>query len=216
MAGELDRRGLEGLRKKLATMQKAKHPDAGLLNNYKKLVQTAEVLQSASVPNLSAAELQGALTAMNAEEVEYPVKLTAAGMYQELLDTLDPWATEKRFDCFAPRLADLGTAGEKKAELFRDVVFKDFLAVLVKQGSLAHVKLLEITSQCMQKFGDTDLMRLSEEEAIVFDESCAAWRCLIALLTPSVEPDYVVLCLVPGWLLARKTYHHPEGEHGHA
>eukprot|EP00971_Amphidinium_carterae_P348673 6490620-Amphidinium_carterae.6 len=224
MAGGLDRRGAEGLRKKVQSMQKAKHPDAALLRNWSKLVQTAEVLQEASVPTLSAAELQGALAAVSAaEEVEWPVKvrqallqrrvkqLTASGMYKELLDILDPWADEKSFDCFAPRLAGLGTAGDKKAEVFRDVVFKDFFADLVKQGPVAHGKLLEITTQCMQKFGDTDLLSASEDEAIVFDESCAAWRCLIALLTPSVDKDCVVLCSVPCWPCACLHFHDPEG-----
>ena len=206
MAGEVDRRTLNGLKNRVKALQEAEETqaDAVRLNNYLKLVLQAEQLSLPHLNTLRSSELSEILANMSLEGVTWPEstrrnllhrRVKAAIESRDWLLTLHiihPVSDEQEFDPMQPTLATCDLDAKTKADLFQMYLVKHNFMKLVSLGEAGHAELRNFTVAASVVLEQVDLLYEESAMAMVIDQCLCMCRCLTALLTPTLDASLLV------------------------
>ena len=206
MAGKVgghDRRTTSGLRKKVSRMTASKDPEVYPYKNLLKQVELAEHLMDTNMMGLSNEELTQIIDLLSAEGVTWaPITMTnllkrrVAQMLSEkdfmkILPVIAPFENAP-FDPKAPTAGALEETLRAKVDHFQGVVIRHMMTPLLSEGPAGEAKLLALSQQCLSVYEGLDFEELESYEASVMDELLTCWRCVVALLTTTIEPHLKV------------------------
>ena len=203
MADEVDRRTVNGCRKRVERLLSKERPEGLLLKQFFKQVQTALQLTPTQIPTLSEAELTGCIATMVSAGITFPYatrlgllerrrsRLMAQMKYEELVPVLSPFVVSE-FDPMQPTLGSLDDDGKKKTSLFQQMMFKDVFVPMIANAQDVHSKIFNLSEHCLHLFGHLDLVDCDNATASMLDESTSVWRALSALLSCSLSAEPLV------------------------
>ena len=198
MAGLVDRRSVNGLRKQVNRMVESGDAEAFRLKNFLRLVEQAEMLNVPHLNSMSEHELVEVIRNMKNEEVEFPwvtrkhlvhrrVKgLTDAGDWMGLLMVLQLVGGEP-FDALTPTLSTVSDNAKDKAQLLELYVVKNVIIKLVKQGVASETQLRSFLDYAEPALQHVDLVELESPIAVVVDQCICCCRALRALMSPTID-----------------------------
>eukprot|EP00971_Amphidinium_carterae_P351130 6491928-Amphidinium_carterae.1 len=206
LGGDMDKRSIDGLRKRVDRLVALNDPDALLLKNFLKVIRVAESMTPTNMKSLSLTEFNGAIETLIAEGVEFPIKVRTALLdkrvkdlmqthsHADIASILNPFVTEP-FNAWEPKLAGIGSDSSTQCTTFVDTVFKDILYKLVMGAQDNEQKIVNFVQCCLHLHEPRvkDMLDMDETCSVTLDESLSAWRALLALLTPTLDTTYMEL-----------------------
>ena len=160
MSDEIDKRTVNGCKKRVDRLLSKEKPEGLLLKQFYKQVQTAQQLTPAMLPTLTDAELVGCINSLVSAGVTFPyatrlallerrrARLMAQMKYEELAPILSPFSLAE-FNPLEPTLGGLEDDAKKKTSLFQQMMFKDVFAPMLANAQDVHEKIRHLSDHCL-------------------------------------------------------------------
>eukprot|EP00971_Amphidinium_carterae_P348279 6490414-Amphidinium_carterae.1 len=199
--GGQDKRSVAGLAAEIK--RKSKNPEqhvaAQLLKNFQNVVTAASNLSPEFFATLGDADVKKNVQTVMQEAATMPDEfknrwvlrrgktLFKERKYNQLLDVCDPFASQE-LDIAHPRLSSLSAeSSDLKVSSFRQLMFTDCIAELIREGEGRSQELASLCSACITKFSVVDTLLLDNGPAACHTSAMIVWRALHELLVPSLE-----------------------------
>ena len=205
LAGETDGRSVSGMEKALLRMDE-KDEDRMAVANLKslcKLVKLCQHLCKAPIRTMPQDELDVSFQQLEAAKVELPEAmmsalltrriglLVEAGDMSSLLECMNPFAAapDAGFDFRKPVLRAVSNDLRARLDFYNKTIFEKVVLDMMKAGSAKSEALFQFAVEAAAKLDEVDLVELCSSGVKELNEHLAVWRCLIALLSDTMNVD---------------------------
>ena len=210
LQGDTDGRSVSGMEKALARMEE-KDDDRMAVANLKslcKLVKLCQHLSKTPIRSMPEEELQVSFSQLATEQIPLPeammsglltrkgTQLVEAGEMGALLDCMNPFVAPPAsgFSFNAPVLSAISSDQRARLDYYNKMIFEKIVLDMVKAGESKSQALLEFATTAAAKLDEVDLVELCSTGVKELNEHLAVWRCLIALLSDTMNVSLQDMC----------------------